>query len=251
MRSGRDELRRRRYPAGLRAGNSGFKTAQGAGDVESEIESTKMSEIDPQFEHGTDDKLSKALRRLAASSQQGAPAELGAGLVTAFRRHHRRKRIRRMSIAGLVAIVILVSGLLLRRPHTLPTIQATATQTPAPQTSIEPVASVQVPEATQTASVPAEKPKMAHPLLHSQVTATHAKATKVAYSREFAALPGYDPEVPVEDLHIVRVQLPTSTLWQMGAPINPAGTERRVLADFVISRDGTPYGVRLVHTAIF
>lgn len=208
-----------------------------------------MSEIDPQ----SGDPLVKALRRLAASSQQDAPAEVGAGLATAFRQHHRRRRIRRMSFAGMVAVAILVTGLLARRPHqhTLPTTQATATQAPAPQTSIEPVTPVQAPEAPQTASMHAEKPKTVHQLLHPQVTATHAKATKVAYSREFVALPGYDPEVPAEDLHIVRVQLPTSTLWQMGAPINPAGPERKVLADFVIGQDGTPYGVRLVHTAIF
>lgn len=213
-----------------------------------------MSEIDPQ----SGDPLVKALRQLAASSQQGVPAELGVGLATAFRQHHRRKRIRRMSFAGLVAIIILVSGLLLRRPqqHTPPTTQATATQTPPPQPAqnavqntaqahIEPASTaVQAVEATQTASMPAEKPKSVHKLSRPQVT-----TTKVAYSREFVALPGYDPEVPAEDLHIVRVQLPTSTLWQMGAPINPAGPERRVLADFVVSQDGTPYGVRLVHTS--
>ena len=211
-----------------------------------------MSEIDPQFEGGTDDKLIKAMRRMAASSQQGAPVALGSDLATAFRRHHRRKRIRRISIAGLVAVVILVSGLLLRRPQrTSPTTQAAATQAPAPQISIEPVASAQAKEATQIASTPAESSKPAHKLLRPQATAAHAMATKVAYSREFAALPGYDPEVPAEDLHIVRVQLPTSTLWQMGAPINPAGPERKVLADFVIGQDGTPYGVRLVHTTIF
>jgi hypothetical protein len=218
-----------------------------------------MSEIDPQFENlrtsdaPGDARLGEAMRRLAASSQQGAPMEIGSGLATAFRRHHtRRRRIRRVSIAGLMACSLAIAGLFfLQTSRTQQPAQNSATRAP-----IEPANPPdQSPHAIQTASVLVDKPKSVHKLLtqplHPQVTATNATATKVAYSREFVALPGYDPEVPAEDLHIVRVQLPTSTLWQMGAPINPAGPERRVLADFVIGQDGTPYGVRLVHTTIF
>jgi hypothetical protein len=227
----------------------------------------KMSEIDPQFEDPRasdlpgDARLNDAMRRLAVSSRQGAPPEIGAGLATAFRRHHaRRRRIRRISIAGLMACFLTVAGLFFLQTSRTPQPAQNATKN-APQNvnqaHVEPASTpVQAQEATQKASMPAERPKTGHKLLHArllhpQVTATNATATKVEYSREFVALPGYDPEVPAEELHIVRVQLPTSTLWQMGAPINPAGTERRVLADFVISRDGTPYGVRLVHTTIF
>ena len=222
-----------------------------------------MSEIDPQFERGTEDTLTRAMQKLAATGQQGASAEIGAGLATAFRRHHaRRRRIRRISIAGFMACFLAIAGLLfLQTPRTQQPAQNATKNAPqnVNQAHVEPAQTpLQAQNATQTASIPAEGPKIAHKLLHAQLlhpqvtaTATNATATKVAYSREFVALPGYDPEVPVEDLHIVRVQLPTSTLWQMGAPINPAGPERRVLADFVISQDGTPYGVRLVHTTIF
>ncbi|HZU32271.1 MAG TPA: hypothetical protein VFB79_14235 [Candidatus Angelobacter sp.] len=199
-----------------------------------------MSEIDPQ----SGDPLVKALRHLAASSQQGAPAEIGFDLAAAFRQHHaRRRRVRRISMGGLVTCVAVIAGLfILRTPQT--------SRTPYPaqnttQAHIAP-ANMPAPEAIQTASMPAAKPKPARKLLRPKVT-----TSTVAYSREFIALPGYDPEVPAEDLHIVRVQLPTSTLWQMGAPINPADPERRVLADFVVSQEGTPYGVRLVHTTSF
>jgi hypothetical protein len=242
----------------VRARDGGFKAASGTNDVESKIELSKMSEIDPQLENrqtgdpSTDIRLTVAMRRLASSSQQGAPAEIGAGLATAFRRHHARRRlIRRTSIAGLMACFLAVAGLFFLQTSRTPQ----PAQNNAMQGHIEranaPAQVLPAPETGRTTSTLAERPKPAHKLLHPQVTTTNATATKVAYSREFVALPGYDPEVPAEDLHIVRVQLPTSTLWQMGAPINPAGPERRVLADFVVSQDGTPYGVRLVHTTIF
>ncbi len=200
-----------------------------------------MSEIDPQ----SGDPLVKALRRLATSSQQGAPAEVGIGLAAAFRQHHaRRRRIRRISMGGLVTCVAVIAGLfILRTPQTLRTLHPAQNAT---QAHIAPAnMPAQTPE-IQTTGIPAGKPKPIRKLLRPKVT-----TSTVAYSREFIALPGYDPEVPAEDLHIVRVQLPTSTLWQMGAPINPAGPERRVLADFVVSQEGTPYGVRLVHTTSF
>ncbi|HLK52982.1 MAG TPA: hypothetical protein VKU42_05965 [Candidatus Angelobacter sp.] len=206
-----------------------------------------MREIDPQSERGTDDKLTRAMRNLAATSQQGASAEIGLGLAAAFRRHHaRRRRVRRISIAGLLACFLAIAGLFFLQTPRTPRSAQNAAQN-AIQAHVEPAQTpVQVPEAIQTASIPAEKPRAVHKLSRPRVT-----TSTVAYSREFVALPGYDPEVPAEDLHIVRVQLPTSTLWQMGAPINPAGPERRVLADFVVNQDGTPYGVRLVHTTIF
>jgi hypothetical protein len=67
-----------------------------------------------------------------------------------------------------------------------------------------------------------------------------------ASRREFLALPGYDPAVPADELHVVRVQLPGSALWQMGAPVSPDSGARQFMADFVVSQDGTPYAVRLV-----
>jgi hypothetical protein len=59
-------------------------------------------------------------------------------------------------------------------------------------------------------------------------------------------LPGYDPAVPADELRVVRVQVPASALWQMGAPVSPDSGARKFMADFVVSQDGTPYAVRLV-----
>ena len=67
-----------------------------------------------------------------------------------------------------------------------------------------------------------------------------------ASRREFLALPGYDPAIPAEELSIVRVRVPASALWQMGAPVSPDSGARKFMADFVVSQDGTPYAVRLV-----
>lgn len=65
-------------------------------------------------------------------------------------------------------------------------------------------------------------------------------------SRAFLALPAYDPTMPKDDLQVVRVQLPASALWKIGAPVPADASERRVMADFVVGQDGTAYAVRLV-----
>src|SRR5215467_3677655 len=100
-------------------GNSGITAAPRSSDAENEsfedqTELAKMHEIDPKSEA----PLSEALRRLAVSSPQGAPEELGAGLLTAFRRHHtRRRRNRQARIAGVVVLLALVAALVSTRNH--------------------------------------------------------------------------------------------------------------------------------------
>jgi hypothetical protein len=79
---------------------------------------------------------------------------------------------------------------------------------------------------------------------HATLKATNSNLA--AASRQFLALPGYDPAVPAEELSIVRVRLPGTALWQMGAPVSPDSGARNFMADFVVSQDGTPYAVRLV-----
>jgi hypothetical protein len=230
----------------LRAGNGGFKAASGTNHVENEIELSKMSEIDPQFglQNGdplADSKLSEAMRRLAASSRQSAPAEVGASLATAFRRHHtRRRRIRYASVAGLVACVALAVGTMFM--HRSPANVSEANQASLSQVHDEtPVATIQTPEIKAPELVTSVKPKLAAKLVRPKAATTNA-----SYSRKFLALPGYDPAVPADELHVVRVRMSSNTLWQMGAPVNPDGVGRRVMADFVINQDGTPYAVRLV-----
>jgi hypothetical protein len=195
-----------------------------------------MHEINPQ----SDPQLTEALRRMAASSLQGAPEEIGAGLMTAFRRHHtRRRRIRYASGVALVACLALIAGLLSMRAAR--NVESTT------QSRVE---TKKVPgktqEAAQRQSVKSTNVKAAQPTVTAKRARANAQAGRTTASRQFLALPGYDPAVPADELHVVRVRLPASALWQMGAPMNPDGDGRRVMADFVVSQDGTPYAVRLV-----
>ncbi|HET8890424.1 MAG TPA: hypothetical protein VFQ41_16090 [Candidatus Angelobacter sp.] len=202
-----------------------------------------MREIDPQSRDPLegapqDPRLTRALRGLAASSRQGAPAELGAGLATVFRRHHARRRlVRRVSIGALAACLALAIGLMslgsrpAHRPPAKADVQPQPSGVPEKAPEVMPVA-----KAVKTLPQPATK---------------HTKPPKagnstVASRRQFLALPGYDPAVPADELHVVRVQLPGSALWQMGAPVSPDLAARKFMADFVVSQDGTPYAVRLV-----
>lgn len=200
-----------------------------------------MREIDPQSgdplkDTAGDARLSEALRGLAASSRGGAPVEIGAGLATAFRRHHARRRlVRRMSVAALAACLALVAGLMsLRSRHEAPVKEIVKEQPSV------------VPEKAPEAGISAKATTPERPI-KKQATPKSANGNlAVASRREFLALPGYDPAIPTEELSIVRVRVPASALWQMGAPVSPDSGARKFMADFVVSQDGTPYAVRLV-----
>jgi len=191
---------------------------------------------DPLKDAATDAGLSDALRGLAASSRHGAPVEIGAGLVTAFRRHHARRRlVRRVSIGTLAACLALAAGLIsMRSRHEAPSTEIVKEQ---PSVVLEKAPeAVTIAKTETTPSRPVRK--------HATLKATNSNLA--AASRQFLALPGYDPAVPAEELSIVRVRLPGTALWQMGAPVSPDSGARNFMADFVVSQDGTPYAVRLV-----
>ena len=202
-----------------------------------------MREIDPQSgdplkDAAADARLSDALRGLAASARRGAPVEIGAGLATAFRRHHARRRlVRRVNIGTLVACLALAAGLLsMRSRH-----EAPAKEIVKEQPSVVPV---RTPEAGTSAK--AEETATSQSVKKQVKPKSTASNLAAASRREFLALPGYDPAIPAEELSIVRVRVPASALWQMGAPVNPDSGARKFMADFVVSQDGTPYAVRLV-----
>lgn len=187
-----------------------------------------MPEIDPQFES----RLTEALRRLAASSRPSAPPQIGAGLLGEFRRHYtRRRRIRRMGIAALAAGLMVAAGLVVWRNA--------SQQHPDDRTASVPIKEPQLPPVVVTEPRPSATRVRPQKAAHRIIASSPAK-------REFLALPGYDPTVPLDELHIVRLQLPASALWQMGAPLNSDTSNRPMLADFVVGQDGTPYAVRFL-----
>jgi hypothetical protein len=116
-------------------------------------------------------------------------------------------------------------------------------QAPAKEIAKEqPSVPVKAPQAVTVAQADATRKRP----VSKHVTPKAANSQLAASRRQFLALPGYDPAVPADELHVVRVQLPASALWQMGAPVSPDLGARRFMADFVVSQDGTPYAVRLV-----
>jgi hypothetical protein len=145
--------------------------------------------------------------------------------------------VRRVSIAALAACLVLAIGLMssgLRLANRAP--EKTVVQQ---QPSVVPT---RTPEATAVAQPVTTLPKP----VTKHVKPPRSSNSTVASRRQFLALPGYDPGVPADELHVVRVQLPGSALWQMGAPVSPDSGARQFMADFVVSQDGTPYAVRLV-----
>jgi hypothetical protein len=195
-----------------------------------------MREIDPQSES----RLTEALKRLGASTPHSAPPELGSSLLGEFRRHHaRRRRVRRISIASLV--VCLVLALSLMRVHRSSSNNSQKAALPATSTGAQEKQAATLPiPVVQTA------PHVAPRQVSTKTKSSKDSRTSSATSRAFVALPGYDPSVPLDQLHVVRVQLPASALWQIGAPMTASAGTHNVTADFVVSQGGTPYAVRLV-----
>ena len=190
-----------------------------------------MREVDPQ----SDSQLTKALQRLANASLQSLPAEAGVELLGKFRQYHARRRlIRRGGVVALSACLTLAVLWSWRSPsqrhsgqenfaRSVPTNEGKQPAPPAPVVTSE------------------SKPAKITP-----VRSRPPRQATTPANRAFLALPAYDPAVPLDELQIVRVKLPASALWKIGAPVPPEMSERRMTADFVVGQDGTAYAVRLV-----
>jgi hypothetical protein len=190
-----------------------------------------MHEIDPQSEV----RLKEALQRLAAASQQSLPAEVGAELLGKFRHHHARRRwIRRGGMLALAACIALAAIWSSRSEPQRRSGQESFAKT---------VTGTEEKPSTPPAPVVAAEPKSAKTM---PVRSRSTRPATTSANRAFLALPAYDPTVPQDELQIVRVQLPASALWKIGAPVPPDISERRMTADFVVGQDGTAYAVRLV-----
>jgi hypothetical protein len=73
-----------------------------------------------------------------------------------------------------------------------------------------------------------------------------ARSPKAVAAEDFLALPSYDPNMPTDGLRIIRLEARGSDIRLTGAPVSEELAERRVVADFVVGHDGTPYAVRFV-----
>ena len=193
-----------------------------------------MREIDP-IREPAEALLSSALRRLARSGERSAPPELRMALATAFRHQHRWRRRARIAVAGAIAASLLLVALLLlsfrpQRSHNaqkpaVPLEQQVVSEQPAPKSAL--------PQKTQRYAVVRGDKQLAS---FEQNSAANA----------FIPLPAFDSAASTTDVRVVRMEVTGSDLMMVGAPVSGDLADNRVLADFVVGSDGTPYAVRLV-----
>jgi hypothetical protein len=179
-----------------------------------------------------EERLSAALRELAASSGQGPSPELGVMLKDAFRHHHvrRRRRLLRTHLALLTICLAALTGSLL--------LWKTPTQNPsAPVATIQTIPPEQV---VYPREVTVSKAERSAPRRRSSSDSPKPKRN------EFVALPSFDMLPASDELRVVRLELPGEDLRLVGAPVTEELARRRVTADFVVGHDGTAYAVRYV-----
>jgi len=182
-----------------------------------------------------EEKLSAALRELAACSRQSASPEMAGTLKNAFRRHHRRRRlVFRVRIALVCLCVAGLATLFLLKKSSLSSnsAQTVVVHTIPPQEVTSPV------EVNIATARPSAVPKHRERRRNTSVDA-----------KGFWALPSY-ALIPSDDqLRVVRMEMRGEDLRLVGAPVPLENIRRRVTADFVVGQDGTPYAVRLVQAS--
>jgi hypothetical protein len=193
-----------------------------------------MREIDP-IREPAEALLSSALHRLAKAGERNAPPELGSALAAEFRQHHRRRRIVRFAAAGAIAATLLLAALLVFSPRR--TQRPQVVQSPA-----QPQPQVVQDQSATTSAGPQKKQQYAVVRGDRQV----ASFEQDAQGSAFIPLPAYDAATAGTDVRVVRMEVTGSDLMMVGAPVSAELADNRVLADFVVGSDGTPYAVRLV-----
>lgn len=190
---------------------------------------------------GKQDRLAEALRQLAQESERAAPPELGLALASAFRRHHRRRRIKNAAVTLAVTGCLFSTTWLLIRPST--SAPRIVNRTGAGRIIPKAPPST-APENTNT-RLAGKKQAAKRP--HARRAARGNAQLAARETGEFLPLPSYDPAVASSnELQIIRLRMPVQDLRLVGAPVNVAMPNRQVLADFVVGQDGTPYAVRVI-----
>lgn len=186
----------------------------------------------------SENRLSNALRDLRGLAPDGAPPALGDMLKQEFQRHHIRRRRKRAAQISLLAACLAASvafSFIRLRPRVshVSTIREQPQVTPPP----EPVTA----KLTQPATSQITSKKV-----HGQI---RTRPNPVTSADRFVALPTFDPAIPVDDLEMVRLNLPGRALRLVGYPVNEEFADRRVVADVLLAQDGTPYALRLVQSS--
>ena len=223
-----------------------------------------MSNIDPKA--SSEAALSTALRELAHSAPQSAPPELAHSLMRAFHRHHHRRRVMRATSLYLFILAVFAGSLLWVRVQSTRTsvpgqfvVTGNPNSKPAGPQEPEKSTGLESPQPTQQRSLATG----ITPVFAKTATASFARGSSSWHHRRtgsratvaqndgstqglFVALPSFAFCAPHEELHVIRVNLPISSLRLLGAPVDEESMTRRVTTDLLIGSDGTPYAVRLV-----
>lgn len=180
------------------------------------------------------DLISSALRRLAAASPREAPSEVADSLRHAFRQvHARRRRKRLLEVAGIAACFVAVLSVGVAGKFYFGVNHGYATH-----------------NRTAAARIPAATPAIEGGVAESasaglpQATSTDAETASLDAQR-FVPLPSFDPDVPVGDSEVLRVEMPASALQLVGIPVSEQASDEPLLADILVAQDGRPYAVRV------
>ena len=186
-----------------------------------------------------DSQLSAALRRVSATTPQGASPALGEKLKNEFRRHHIRRRRERNARMLLIAACLCASAITVLewRPRAPEVI---AIREPA-----EPPAPQDTDNARKIPELSAARPKPAR----KRALIRSGKPPDSAAER-FVALPTFDSTIPIDQMEIVRLNLSGRDLRLVGFPVGEEIADRRVLADVLLAQDGRPFALRLVQNSV-
>jgi len=183
-----------------------------------------------------EERLTEALRHLGQTVEPSAPPEIYSALAGAFRAHHiRRRRAQRTRILLASAACLILSVVLLRAIRG--PVHGAAISAGNGAVRLIPPQSVEI-AGPQTVDEASHRENAKH--------YAAGRAPKTVAAEDFLALPSYDPSMPTDGLRIIRLEARGSDIRLTGAPVSEELAERRVVADFVVGHDGTPYAVRFV-----
>jgi hypothetical protein len=174
--------------------------------------------------------LNYDLRRISTDSRDlEAPARLETAVLADFRRakaaRPRRNWQRDVAILAIAALVLLAVALGLYRERT----------------KIGGGAQTETANAVSTNSNGAQPAQVAN--------ADQSEVADNEYSSAFVPLPYADDISESQGGSVVRVDLPRESLVSMGVPVTGLNPGGHVVADLMLSEDGTPQAIRLVSQA--
>src|SRR5262249_22540532 len=148
-------------------------------------------------------------------------------------RHHvRRRRVRNTYVAAIVVCLAILAALQFVRKSSL----ASHDNQPTRVRTIPPDKVSPAPDLSVSQSRPVVAPK--HAASNPSRPLTRA---------QFRARPSEEELRPSNELRVFRLELPVRSLRLVGLPVGEEVPDHRVLADFVVGPDRTPYAVRFVN----